>query len=69
MTKRKRITSEGSIPSDRLRMLIGFVGQDLLMHTKKKAQTQMERQVIEVSGKILGGRFKLTVQFDGEAMH
>lgn len=50
-------------------MLIGFVGQDLLMHTKKKAQTHMERQVIEVSGKILGGKFKLTVRFDGEAMH
>lgn len=69
MTKPKRVTKEGSIPSDRLRMLIGFIGQDLLMHTKKKAQTHMERQTIEVSGKILGGHFKITVHFDGEALH
>lgn len=69
MTKPKRAKRVESIPSKRLLMLIGFIGQDLLMHTKKMAQTQMERQTLEVSGEILGGRFKLVVQFEGEVTH
>ena len=67
--RRKAPKESDIIPSDRLLMLIGFIGQELLMHTKKRANLSMEREIIEVTGMVLGGRFKLRVTFDGEVEH
>ncbi len=50
-------------------MLMGFIGQDILMHTRNLARASMEKETIEITGKILGGKFKLTVSFDGEVAH
>ncbi len=67
--KRKSPTQSDILPTDRLLMLMGFIGQDILMHTRNLARASMEKETIEITGKILGGKFKLTVSFDGEVAH
>lgn len=57
------------IPSDRLLMLIGFIGQDLLQHMRKLSQQSGEREGVEITGEILGGKFKVQVWFDSEVEH
>lgn len=66
---RKNIAESEIVPSDRLLMLIGFIGQELLLATRRKAITTGKKQSIEITDRIVGGKFTLRVAFEGEGSH
>lgn len=55
--------------SGEIEYLVAFLGEDLLAHVRRISKVTNQRETLSVSGKIMGGTFKLSVTFNGQTKH